>query len=177
MSTIELIAPDHPLKNEPEKFYQAMKRGTGKFLEKTTQYALKELPQRTGRAAGKKGGPPSITWQMIESGKYIIGRINATARSKEGYNYLYGVHEGTGLFGKAKRYILPKRKKVLCWIKDPSIKRPSTAQGWKELRMRGLVVYARYSRGQRKNPFLARAWKRSQPEAKAIYDAEMRKFL
>jgi hypothetical protein len=83
----------------------------------------------------------------------IIGVLTAIALTPEGQNYAYWVHEGTGLFGKRRKRIYPKKSKVLAWT-APGIPRPQDKYGWKMLRMRKLAFIARSVKGQKPNPFL-----------------------
>ena len=77
----------------------------------------------------------SITTQVVESGGELRVTIGTNVR------YARWVHNGTGLYGPAHRYITPKSKRFMRF-------RTKTSRGY---------VYARRVQGMRPNPFLASA--------------------
>lgn len=112
-----------------------MKPVTGKepFVRKALQAkvdtgvtAAKRLaPKDTGALAASIGG------RVAPGRGALVGIIEATAP------HAMFVHGGTGLYGPRKALIFPKRAKVMRW----------TTKG-------GDVVFARFTRGQRAQPFL-----------------------
>jgi len=76
--------------------------------------------------------------------------ISVSIRPKSGYAYF--VHFGTGLFGERKALIRPIRAKVLAWKSG------------------GKMVFARYTRGQKPNPFVERTAEGVEPAINKIFD-------
>lgn len=104
-----------------------MRAGMQNLVSEIEARAVKEAPVRTSHLVN------SITSEVSKNG--LQGIVRATAR------YAEYVHEGTGLFGPAKReiVILPKKKKALAW---PGGRHP---------------VKSVKQKGQKPNPFLVRA--------------------
>lgn len=67
-------------------------------------------------------------------------------------NYAQWVHFGTGLYGPRHDFIRPKRAKVLAF------------------KVGGKMVYAKYTRGQKANPFVERTVAKSSNPVNSIFD-------
>lgn len=106
-----------------------LKRGIK--IESQAKKNLQNSPRRvdTGRLRG------SITHQMF------LLNGNLAVRVGTGVKYARFVHDGTGLYGPRASLIYPKTKKALKWTGKKG------------------VVYARYTRGMKPNPFLKNALK------------------
>lgn len=162
------------INDAPQDVYIAAYRGTGKLMELARQKAREFAPERLGRLKGKKGGMGQIWFQVESNGEIIEGILLATARDPEtGIDYAIFVHEGTGMHGPKKKLITPKKAKVLVWVKLAGLPRPRTPQMWKEYRIRKLLVFARFTKGQKPNPFLAKGLQEASKRAQEIFSAEM----
>jgi len=169
---VQLVS-DGGLPLAPAKFEAAATRALGKILEQARIVAKNAAP---GSLGGKNGGYGAVRVRIIHDGKVIIGILSATARNAEGLNFAYFVHEGTGLYGPGeKHYILPKRKKVLVFLKREyrHLPRPTTPEGWKEYRIKGYVVYARFSHGMHPQKFLEEGLAEARRIAKDVFNAEI----
>ena len=174
MSTVDVkVISDGGIPLAPAKFEAAANRALGKVLEQARIVAKNAAP---GSLGGKHGGYGAVRVRIEHEGKVLIGIISATARNAEGLNFAYFVHEGTGLYGPGeKRYILPKRKKVMVFLKEQyrHLPRPTTPEGWKEYRLKGYVVYARFTRGQHPQKFLEEGLKEARRIARDVFNAEI----
>jgi hypothetical protein len=161
----------------PANFEKAAYNAVGQILEYARQRAIQYAPEISGRLKGAKGGEPPITWNIKVELHIIEGRLCAVARNPEtGEDYAWFVHEGTGLYGPRKSLIYPKKAKVLAFMKDPRMARPTTAQEWKIARINGLVWIAKHTKGQRPNPFLSKALYDASKKAKEIFRDEIEKL-
>ena len=100
---------------------------------------------------------PRVTGNLVDAiRKYIEGsraRISATAP------YSIFVHEGTGLYGPLKRKIFPKEKKALAFVYG------------------GKQIVVRSTKGQKPNPFMARALEKVKPPIAEIINQAIRDFV
>ncbi len=177
MSTFHFNYKETGVKEVPELIVRAIRQAVQQALEIARQDARKRAPVLRGRLAGKLGGYGGISWQTIIKGDVIVGVITATALDpKSGVDYAVFVHEGTGLHGPKKALIRPKKGKVLVFLKDSALPRPTTPAGWKELRKKGLVVYAKHSAGLKPQPFLSDALDEVKKIAPGIFDKQIERL-
>jgi hypothetical protein len=176
-STVVFNTKQKGIKEAPEKFHRACVRATGQVMEKARQEARKRAPVRFGRIKGTKGGRGAIDWDVQENGPIITGVLKGTALNPEtGKDYFQYIVRGTGKHGPHKTRIKPKRKKVLVWMKDPTMPRPKTPQGWKEARLKKLVWIAKSVEGMKPNDFMQKGLKAGVKSAPAIFNREIEKM-
>jgi HK97 gp10 family phage protein len=107
-------------------------------------------------AAAVKEAPVRTTNLANRIRKYVESRraiVKATAP------YSIFVHEGTGLFGPRKEKILPKEKKALAFF------------------IGGKLLIRRSVKGQKANPFMARAFREVQPRIESIFGQAIQEYL
>lgn len=161
----------------PHRYEIAAKRAIGQIMEYGRQRGREHAPELRGILSGKNGGLGGITFRIVVKGTVIIGVLTASAKNpKTGTDYAVFVHEGTGKYGPKKKLIYPKKKKVLAFMKNPFLPRPTTPEGWKMARIKGLVVFAKFSKGMKPNRFLKKALKDAKKIVPDIIDKHM-KFL
>jgi hypothetical protein len=162
------------VQSSPELFVRHCKNAVGQLMELAEQEAKEMAPSKVLK--GLSGGSGGITHNVKISGKKIKGILSATALNKEtNFNYALAIHEGTGLYGPHKKVIRPKKSSVLVWLKDGS-DNPKTKSGWKEAEKAGLVIRAKFTRGQKPNPFLKKGLQKVKQYGQRIFDREIEKF-
>jgi hypothetical protein len=174
MPTVVFDKKTPDMKREPDRFNRHIKAGVGQIMEYGGMRAKKHSPSKV--LSGAAGGRGGISHDVVLKMNIIIGVLTAIALTPEGENYAYWVHEGTGLYGKRKKRIFPKTKKVLAWT-AAGIPRPGSKYEWKMLRMRGLAFIARSVKGQKPNPFLKKGMRDAKRDkAKQCFDRAVEAF-
>lgn len=78
--------------------------------------------------------------------------------------YAAYVHEGSGLYGKFKRPIVPKSKHVLATKVNP---------GWGTPNRKGYYIIGKSIKGQKPNPFMQRAFDKGKSKVMTIMEEAM----
>ncbi len=123
-----------------------------------------EIPEAEGKLRSE-GVSFKLTGEGIE---YTVSRL-----SPDGFDYAVGVAEGTGVYGKNKKRIFPKKGKFL---KIPV----ANLKGLSPARLRSAkdgFIFVRSIKGQRANPYDARALKRMETELANKLEQEIEKRL
>lgn len=133
-------------------FEETSRRNLQQALRKAPQKTVGEIRKWVNRTAARTERQvvfeaPVDKGQLKQSthSKFAINGLEAEVRPTA--KHAIWVHEGTGIYGKYKRPIQPKRARVLAW------------QG------SGGMIFARSVKGIKPNPFMDRAYKKVKPEA------------
>ena len=85
-----------------------------KAVTLASAHALSELRQRTPVRSGQTRG--RLSFRVTEGPGITEGMVGGKSIADDGFNILYGLEFGTGLFGPRKQRIRPTTKKALSWI-------------------------------------------------------------
>lgn len=124
----------------------ALEKGLLQATIATQALARSQAPVKTGR--------------LRSSIQFKVEGLKGVVFTPPGMMYAIYVESGTGQYGKYKRDIIPKTKKVLATKMNP---------GWGKPSKGGYFIIGKKSKGQKPNPFMKRTKMLAMPQIKVAF--------